>query len=180
MIQVNSTLRFEDVGSAITSAAVHHGAAVLAVTDLGRMFHPDRRARAHDAKVYTLCHPELYSVLLAADIRFAALLPCRVAALRQPTGVTFEALSPRKFCDEIHRPDLDRLVSPLEELLRSIMQDAASPSRPAHGAVAHGSASPGATEQQMNMRGAIPQRIDCHGTKVEDLAGDGKLDAPGG
>jgi hypothetical protein len=33
---------------------------------------------------------------------------------------------------------------------------------------------------QMNMRAAVPQRIDCHGTKVEDLAGTGHMDAPGG
>jgi hypothetical protein len=30
------------------------------------------------------------------------------------------------------------------------------------------------------MRASIPQRIDSHGTKIEDIAGTGKLDAPGG
>jgi hypothetical protein len=38
----------------------------------------------------------------------------------------------------------------------------------------------GATEDQMDIRGAIPQRIDRWGTKIEDLAGTGKQDAPGG
>jgi carbonic anhydrase len=38
----------------------------------------------------------------------------------------------------------------------------------------------GATEDEMNMRGTVPQRIDTHGSKVEDLAGIGKHDAPGG
>jgi hypothetical protein len=38
----------------------------------------------------------------------------------------------------------------------------------------------GATEDQMNARATVPQRIDSHGTKVEDLAGTGEQDSPGG
>jgi uncharacterized protein (DUF302 family) len=181
MIQVNSTLRFEEVGAAINAAAHHHGASVLAVTDLGRLLHPDRRALAHDAQLYTICQTELYSVLLSADLRFAAFIPCRIAVLRQPSGVTLETQSVKKFCDTIHRPDLDRLAAPLEDMLRQIMEEAAGASRRVHPSVTtHTSSSPGAIETQMNMRAAIPQRIDCHGTKVEDLGGTGQLDAPGG
>jgi hypothetical protein len=38
----------------------------------------------------------------------------------------------------------------------------------------------GATEDQMDTRDTIPQRIDRKGTKVEDLAGTGRHDSPGG
>ena len=38
----------------------------------------------------------------------------------------------------------------------------------------------GATEDQMDSRDTIPQRIDRIGTKVEDLAGTGEHDSPGG
>ena len=38
----------------------------------------------------------------------------------------------------------------------------------------------GATEDQVDLRGTIPQRIDRLGTKVEDLAGTGEQDSPGG
>jgi hypothetical protein len=38
----------------------------------------------------------------------------------------------------------------------------------------------GATEDQMDVRGAIPQRIDRWGTKIEDLAGTGEHDSAGG
>jgi hypothetical protein len=38
----------------------------------------------------------------------------------------------------------------------------------------------GATEDQMDTRDTIPQRIDRKGTKVEDLAGTGQHDSPGG
>ena len=38
----------------------------------------------------------------------------------------------------------------------------------------------GATEDQMDIRGAIPQRIDRKGTKVEDIAGTGEQDSSGG
>jgi hypothetical protein len=38
----------------------------------------------------------------------------------------------------------------------------------------------GATEDQMNVRGAIPQRIDKKGTKIEDMAGTGQYEGSGG
>ena len=38
----------------------------------------------------------------------------------------------------------------------------------------------GATEDQVDMRDTIPQRIDRFGTKVEDLAGTGVHDDFGG
>jgi hypothetical protein len=38
----------------------------------------------------------------------------------------------------------------------------------------------GATEEQMDSRDTIPQRIDRKGTKIEDLAGTGQVDSPGG
>ena len=38
----------------------------------------------------------------------------------------------------------------------------------------------GATEDQMDMRGTLPQRTDKIGTKIEDLAGTGDIDSSGG
>lgn len=38
----------------------------------------------------------------------------------------------------------------------------------------------GATEDQMDIRGAVAQRIDRNGTKIEDLAGTGEHDSNGG
>jgi len=38
----------------------------------------------------------------------------------------------------------------------------------------------GATELQMDMKGTLPQRTDKIGTKIEDLAGTGEGDSPGG
>ena len=36
------------------------------------------------------------------------------------------------------------------------------------------------TEDQVNMRAALAQRIDSHGTKIEEMAGTGVIDAQGG
>lgn len=38
----------------------------------------------------------------------------------------------------------------------------------------------GATEDQVDLRDTVPQRIDRRGTKVEDIAGTGEQDSPGG
>ncbi|MBI3681692.1 MAG: hypothetical protein HY235_15025 [Acidobacteria bacterium] len=36
------------------------------------------------------------------------------------------------------------------------------------------------TEELVDMKATVPQRIDSHGSKVEDTAGTGEYDAPGG
>jgi hypothetical protein len=38
----------------------------------------------------------------------------------------------------------------------------------------------GATEEQVDMKNTVGQRIDRKGTKLEDLAGTGEQDSPGG
>jgi hypothetical protein len=38
----------------------------------------------------------------------------------------------------------------------------------------------GATEEQVDMRDTLGQRIDKIGTKLEDLAGTGQIDSSGG
>jgi len=38
----------------------------------------------------------------------------------------------------------------------------------------------GATEDQVSMVGTLPERIDNHGTKIEDIAGTGQHDSLGG
>jgi hypothetical protein len=38
----------------------------------------------------------------------------------------------------------------------------------------------GATENQVDTRDTVPQRIDKHGTKIEDIAGTGEHDSSGG
>ena len=73
----------------------------------------------------------------------------------------------------LHRPDLEPMAMRLEDRLRSVME---------HAAVTAASMSEPhkATEEQINMRAALPQRVDCHGTKIEDLAGTGVMDTQGG
>jgi hypothetical protein len=39
---------------------------------------------------------------------------------------------------------------------------------------------PKPTEEQVDMRDTVPQRIDKKGTKIEDEAGTGKIDSEGG
>src|SRR5438105_7537458 len=46
--------------------------------------------------------------------------------------------------------------------------------------VARATSGLGASEDQVDMKNTVAQRIDSHGTKVEDLAGDGRHDAKGG
>ena len=180
MIRVSSAHKLETMEAAFCRVAQRHGAHVLAVSTLGSLLSTEARRASHGAMSFTICHSELYGALLAADIRFAAFLPCRVAAIREGSGAVLEALSPKHFCRHLNRPDLERLVATLETMLRELMEVAAEAElpHPEHGRSPDDSV--GAREGQVSMRESIPQRIDCHGTKIEDLAGTGEMDSPGG
>ncbi len=180
MIQVTSELKLDEVEGAFARVAPHHGVHILSITPFDALLGEKARGGAQAAVSFTICHSGLYSALLAADIRFAAFLPCRIAAIQDERGVVLESMSPRHFCDSLKRPDLDRLVAPLETLLLDFMQDAARLEAKAAAQRERRTRGPGAREDQVSMRRSIPQRIDCHGTKIEDLAGTGELDSPGG
>lgn len=178
MLHVTTTRRLDELEPALCRAAQHHDMRVLAVTHLGRLLAPETRS-AKDMFVFTVCHTAMYSGLLAAEQRLATILPCRIAARMDGETVVMETLSPREFCRFLGRDDLDALAAPLENLLQQVMEEVAHPVAAAAGA-AKGDYTLGATEGQMNVRGALPQRMDCRGTHVEDLAGTGHHDAPGG
>jgi uncharacterized protein (DUF302 family) len=181
MLQIRSTARLDEIEPVLRAAAHRHNASVAVVSHVGPSNPGVAGAEPQDAFVFTLCHSKIHTVLLSADIRFAGFLPCRVAAWPDAGGVMLEAVSPTDFCRVIGRQDMEPLALPLEEALREILEDAAQPMHAA--AQAYAVAEPsgwGATEDQVNMRAALPQRIDCRGTKVEDEAGTGTHDAPGG
>ena len=181
MLQVRAAQKLGRIESALRNAAQRRGANVLAVVNLGQLLRDRGPESARDATVFTVCQPDLSAALLAADIRFAALVPCRIAAFEREGEVMLEALSPTEMCRLVDRPDLEQLAATLEDTLRGIMEEAGQSTVEA--AQAHGPARHmgiGATEDQVSVRGSIPQRIDCHGTKVEELAGTGQHDAAGG
>jgi len=182
MLEVASSEKLEAMEAALRRAARRHEASVLAVTHIGQLLRQKEPApSADDAIVFTVCHPELYAALLAEDIRWSAFLPCRVAVCLHDGRVSLEAVSPIEFCRTLNRPDLVQLAGPLETVLLRIMEDAAQPlAAAAQAAPAARRGGLGATEEQMNVRASIPQRIDCRGTKVEEIAGTGQHDSQGG
>jgi len=180
MLQIHSTVGIEEIESVLRAAAQRHNVNVQVVSHLGS-HQEGAHAGPHDAFVFTLCHSKLYGSLLAADIRFAGFLPCRVAAWPEAGGVMLGAMTPAEFCRILGRPDLEPLAAPLEGELRAILEDASQPlTASARAKPGAGPSNWGATEDQVNMRAALPQRIDCRGTKVEDVGGTGEHDAPGG
>jgi uncharacterized protein (DUF302 family) len=167
MLQMHSIHRLDQVEIGMRHAAERHGAVLHSVTHVG------------EAVVFNLGLDELYTALLRLDYRFAAFLPLRVAACAQGAGVSLQALSPREFCRILHRPELEPAVAPLEEVLRGVMEEAAQAHLTASGTASERFDTQ-TTEDQVNMRAALPQRIDSHGTEVEELAGTGAHDAQGG
>jgi uncharacterized protein (DUF302 family) len=180
MLQVSTAKPLAAIEASLVQAAQRRGVNVLSVLHLGRLLRHTLRETECDATVFTLCRPDLSAALLETDIRFASFVPCRITALENRGSVTLEALSPAEMCALVGRPDLVPLAAPLEKFLRPIMEEAARPVAAAQAhAAAHGHG-PGATEGMINVRAPIPQRLDCKGTKVEEIAGTGQHDAQGG
>jgi uncharacterized protein (DUF302 family) len=156
----------------LRAAARRHGGDVLAISHVGQLLGDDAVPAAQDTATFTLCFADLYAPLLRAETRMAAFLPSRVAVCVRGEGALLETISPRECCRLLHRSDLETLAASLEETLRQVMTEtgAHQPQPVEHAA----------TEDLVNMRAAVPQRIDCRGTKVEELAGTGAHDAAGG
>ena len=171
MLEVRSTQPLDAVEAALRRAAQAHGAAIQAVHHFG----------ISSVHTFALFHPECCGPLLAAEPRFAIFLPSHIAIRQAGAEILLEAASPVELCPLIDRPDLEMLALPLEKVIRRVIEEAgrgsALTAASGHG-VAHWAL--GATEDQVSMRGALPQRIDSHGSKLEDLAGTGKHDSPGG
>jgi uncharacterized protein (DUF302 family) len=180
MLLIRSTVGLDEIERVVRAAAHRHGSNVVVISHLGQA-QPQGAGSGQEAFVYTLCHTKLYAGLLEADIRFAGFLPCRVAAWPDGSGVVLQAMTPTEYCHLLDRADLAPLVAPLEQQLREILEDASRPlatsARTRPGTLP---SAVGATEEQVNMRAALGQRIDCRGTKLEDEAGTGTHDAPGG
>lgn len=181
MLQMHSSLRLDQIEIGLRSAAGRHGASVLSVTRMGQAGAEMPLPADAEALVFSVCVSEIYEKLFSLDARFAAFLPARIAACAQAGGVTLEAISPREFCRLLHRPELEPTAATLEDALRAIMEEASKHvAHPATAAASPASTFCRSTEDQVNMRLALPQRIDSHGTKVEELAGTGVHDSQGG
>jgi uncharacterized protein (DUF302 family) len=181
MLEVRCEQGLDQLEVALRRAAHRHGATVLAVQSAGQVLREKGAPVSREVVVYSLCHAELFAALLEADVRAAALLPCRVAAYQEGGQTVLQSLPPTEFGRLLHRPDLVQLTAPMEALLLQILEEAVRrqpAAARATGGVVRGGI--GATEEQVSLRAALPQRIDCRGTKVEDLAGTGKHDAQGG
>jgi uncharacterized protein (DUF302 family) len=176
MLQIHTTQGLDQIEVGLRLAAERHGGAVLAVSRIGQLLQTDVGLKEADAIVFTLCFPSLYTPLLLSDIRFAAFLPSRVAACAVASGTFLEAIPPREYCHLLHRPEVEPLAAALGDTLRLVMEEAAH----GHAKLSDQLAEHGSTEDQVNLRAIVPQRIDCRGTKVEELAGTGVPDTQGG
>ena len=163
-----TSLKPEDVETALRRALRRRRGSLAGVEPAGT------------ATVFTIVQPDLYAMLLAAEVRFAALLPYHIAAFEESGSVKLAAVSPVEFARALGRPDLDAPAAAAEKFLNEILDEAARPLTLAAGRGGHAESGIGATEDQMNMRGTVPQRIDNRGSKVEELAGTGEQDARGG
>ena len=174
MLQVHSAHRLDQIEWASRIAAEKSGGSILATSRVGNLLTPVAGSEPMDAVSLTVCFPNHYAALLRADVRFSAFLPSRIAVYSRGQGAVLETVGPREYCRMLQRQDLEPLAARLEDVLRTVMEEAAHSHAAASGG-AHAS-----TEDQVNMRMTLPQRIDCHGSKVEEMGGTGTHDAQGG
>lgn len=181
MLRVTSSLKLDGIEAVLRQAAQRRGASVVSVMHLGHLIRNKEPGAAKDAIVFSLCHPDLSAALLGADLRLSAMLPCRVAAFEEGGSVALTAISPSEAGRALSRSDLETLLLLLEATLQDIMNEVSQPvAAAAHAPSVSRHRDVGATEEQVNARASIPQRLDCRGTKVEELAGTGEHDGSGG
>ncbi len=180
MLRIQSQKSLAAIEPSLLQAAQRRGLNVLSVLHVGQLLDHAGVSPNRDAVLFTVCRPDLSARLLAADLRFANFVPCRIAALGEEGLVTLEAMTPLEMCALLDRPDLEPLAAPLNQFLEEILLETALSSTASQAKGAARETGLGATEAMVNARASIPQRLDCKGTKVEELAGTGQHDAQGG
>ena len=168
ILERTCSLKLEELEPVLRRVARRYRAALSAVEPVG------------SGLVFTVLQPELHTKLLSAEMRFAAILPTRMVAYPESGRLTMAAASPVEFGRAIDRPDLENLASSVEALMTDIFEEVSRPVTMAAGSGGEAPGAWGATEDHVNMRAALPQRIDNRGSKVEDLAGTGEHDSQGG
>ena len=178
MVQVHSAHRLDQIEIALRMAAERHGGSVLAVSHIGQLLNREHVPGEVDAISFTVCFAELYSPLLNAEVRFAAFLPSRIAACAKGAGASWRLSLPAKSAGCSIVRISSRRLPPWNKLCGRSWKRRRNRTPPAESRRRGGEHR--ATEDQMNMRAALPQRIDCRGSKIEELAGTGAHDAQGG
>ncbi|MBI3665626.1 MAG: DUF302 domain-containing protein [Acidobacteria bacterium] len=173
----------EEMDICLRQAAEQHGCSIIGEYDLSSKLRDRGLSTGRKIRVYELCDPIAYSKLLERNPAMGAVLPLRISVHAMEGGVQLSAVSLASLGRSVEDPDMVPLIQEMEMAIREIMTAA---SRQHHGRAAAGPRKTdtyvheGAMEGQVSQRGQIPQRIDRLGTKVEDLAGTGGHDAPGG
>jgi uncharacterized protein (DUF302 family) len=181
MLQAHSANPLAEVEVALRRAAERQGAGVHKGIHVAELLQDHDAHPSADAITFTLHHPRLYSMLLASDVRFATLLPIHVAAYVDAEGTKLEAVSLSELVRTLGRAELETLAAEADLETARILEGASARVAATHAGGPHKMHwALGATEDQMNMRGTIGQRIDNRGTRVEELAGTGQMDSPGG
>lgn len=87
-----------------------------------------------------------------------------------------------KFVQRLRREPVAPAESPQTSAVPREIPAALEPPPPTHSRTRtlHATAHIGATEDQVSMVGTVPERVDKHGIKIEDLAGTGQHDSLGG
>jgi hypothetical protein len=171
MIEVKSALPTAAVEASLRRAVERHHTRLNAVN----------RPGASHIVTWSVSQPAMESELLEADPRFAVFLPLRIAARPIEEGCLLQTVSPCELAALFQRQDLEKLTRRAERWLRDLMEESSQPVAAARAASAAAfQYSLGAREDQMNMRGTVPPRIDAIGSRVEDIAGTGQQDTQGG
>ena len=174
----------EEMDICLRQAAEQHGCSIFGEYDLSGKLRDKGLPTGWKIRVYELCDPIAYAKLLERNPAMGAVLPLRICVHEIEKGVQLSAVSLAGVARSMEDPDMVPLVQEMEMALREIMSAASRPHHSRVAAAGHPKHDPflheGAMEGQVSQRGQIPQRIDQVGTKVEDLAGTGRHDAPGG
>src|SRR5712691_11129661 len=110
-----SSLNFREIEVALRRAARRHRAGISLAEPPGTGI------------AFNLHQQELYDTLLAADMRFSALVPCRIAAYPESGHVVLVAQSPVAFCRTLKRHDVENLAAAVETLLTEVFEEASKP-----------------------------------------------------
>jgi uncharacterized protein (DUF302 family) len=117
----------DEVGRRLEQAVQARSYGVLGRIDLQEKMKSKGVDFSHACRIYEVCNPIRAKHVLENDMSIATALPCRIALYESAGTLKLATLRPRAILSSFNRPELDEEASQVEEDLKAIIDDVATP-----------------------------------------------------
>jgi uncharacterized protein (DUF302 family) len=118
---------FEDVCKKIQAEAIQNKLGVLAVIDLKEKLNSKGVEFEPQCRIIEVCNPVQAKLVLQANMKISAVLPCRISVYQDSGKVTVASLRPSAVLSLFGNPEIQPIAQQIEDAIIRIIDSACLP-----------------------------------------------------